>query len=154
MDGTLAISSIDIGVWRLDVEFVTSASRMVVNQTMFCSRIVCISFYLACCYKQQMQGVFKYTSQQLRIWNEVATIFLVAIVVAPVVSKTEYGVVWGLTGLILLVMALMSAIKIYKIVRAKDKNNEGFFSAYLLLEEPMILWNKIGKSIPHLGKIR
>ncbi len=75
-------------------------------------------FTLHAIYKQQMQGVFKYTSQQLRIWNEVATIFLVAIVMLVVV-KQNMSVVWGLTGLILLVIALMSAIKIYKIVRAK-----------------------------------
>lgn len=75
-------------------------------------------FTLHAIYKQQMQGVFKYTSQQLRIWNEVATIFLVAIVMLVVV-KQNMSIVWGLAGLILLVIALMSAIKIYKIVRAK-----------------------------------
>ena len=31
-------------------------------------------------YKQQCDGIFKYTSKQLRMWNEVATVFLVAIV--------------------------------------------------------------------------
>src|SRR3954451_23951617 len=31
-------------------------------------------------FKQQISGIFKYTSQQLRIWNEVATIFLIAII--------------------------------------------------------------------------
>src|SRR5450755_4338244 len=37
-------------------------------------------FSLQYIYKQQMKGIFRYSSQQLRIWNEVATIFLVAIV--------------------------------------------------------------------------
>ena len=36
-------------------------------------------------FKQQCAGIFKYTSQQLRIWNEVATIFLIAIVMLVVV---------------------------------------------------------------------
>jgi protoporphyrinogen IX oxidase len=67
-------------------------------------------------FKQQMNGIFKYTSQQLRIWNEVATIFLVAIVILAVV-KNAVSVVWGLAGLILFVIALMSAIKIYKQLR-------------------------------------
>src|SRR5688572_20686636 len=31
-------------------------------------------------YKQQLKGVFSYSSTKLRIWNEVATIFLVSIV--------------------------------------------------------------------------
>ena len=64
-------------------------------------------------YRQQARGVFKYSSQQLRIWNEVATIFLVAIVMLVVV-KQNMSWVWGLTGLILFVMLLMSAIKVYK----------------------------------------
>jgi protoporphyrinogen IX oxidase len=70
-------------------------------------------------YKQQMKGVFKYSSQQLRIWNEVATIFLVAIVMLAVV-KQNISVVWGIVGLIAFVIFLMSAIKIYKLIRSKN----------------------------------
>ena len=67
---------------------------------------------------QQWKGLFRYTGQQLRIWNEVATIFLVAIVMLVVV-KENMSVVWGVLGLILFVIVLMSAIKIYKLVRTK-----------------------------------
>ena len=70
-------------------------------------------------YRQQMKGVFKYSSQQLRIWNEVATIFLVAIVMLAVV-KQNISVVWGIVGLIAFVILLMSAIKIYKLIRSKN----------------------------------
>ncbi|MDB5232227.1 MAG: hypothetical protein JWN76_3032 [Chitinophagaceae bacterium] len=73
-------------------------------------------FSLHAIYKQQSKGIFKYTSQQLRIWNEVATIFLVAIVMLVVV-KQNLSFVWGLTGLIVFVIILMSAIKIYKAMR-------------------------------------
>ncbi len=69
-------------------------------------------------YKQQAKGVYKYTSGQLRIWNEVATIFLIAIVMLAVV-KQGLSVVWGLLGLTLFVVLLMSAIKIYKLLRSK-----------------------------------
>lgn len=67
-------------------------------------------------YSQQMRGVFKYSSQKLRIWNEVATIFLVAIVMIVVV-KNAISWIWGLLGLILFAIILMSAIKIYKNLR-------------------------------------
>jgi putative membrane protein len=67
-------------------------------------------------YRQQAAGVFKYTSQQLRIWNEVATFFLVAIVMLVVV-KQSLSWVWGIVGLILFIIVLMSAIKIYKLFR-------------------------------------
>ncbi len=73
-------------------------------------------------YKQQVNNIFKYTSQQLRIWNEVATVFLVVIVMLAVV-KQSLSFVWALTGLIGFVIVLMSAIRIYKIMRSK-KNRE------------------------------
>src|SRR5687768_10782011 len=60
-------------------------------------------FSLHSIYKQQMKGVFKYSSQRLRIWNEIATIFLVAIVMLVVV-KQNMSWVWGLLGLILFII--------------------------------------------------
>ena len=65
-----------------------------------------------------MKGVFRYSSQQLRIWNEVATIFLVSIVMLATV-KDSMSWAWGLTGLALFVIILMSAIRIYKILRSR-----------------------------------
>jgi len=76
-------------------------------------------FTLHAIYKQQLQDSFRYSSQQLRVWNEVATIFLVAIVMLVTV-KQSLSFVWGLIGLIGFVVVLMSAIKIYKSVRSKD----------------------------------
>jgi protoporphyrinogen IX oxidase len=70
-------------------------------------------FSLQIIYKQQKAGVFKYTSNQLRIWNEVATVFLIAIVMLVSV-KTNLSFVWGLIGLIGFGIALMMAIKIYR----------------------------------------
>lgn len=71
-------------------------------------------------YQQQMVGVFKHSSTKLRVWNEVATIFLVAIVMLAVV-KQGMSLVWGLGGLVLFVILLMSAIKIYKNLRNNAK---------------------------------
>ena len=76
-------------------------------------------FSLHCIYKQQTRGIFRYSSQQLRIWNEVATIFLVTIVMLAVV-KENISVVWGIIGLVLLVLLLMSAVRIYKLVRNRS----------------------------------
>jgi len=73
-------------------------------------------FSLHIMVKQQVKGIFKYTSQQLRIWNEVATIFLVAIVMLAVV-KQSLSFVWAIAGLILFIVVLMSAVKIYKMLR-------------------------------------
>ena len=79
-------------------------------------------FSLDTLYRQQNKGIFRYTSQQLRIWNEVATIFLVAIVMLVVV-KENMSFVWGLLGLFLFVIFLMSAIKLYKTIRNNRSTN-------------------------------
>ena len=49
-----------------------------------------------------------------------ATIFLVAIVMLAVV-KQNLSWVWGLAGLFALVILLISAIRIYKIVRTRQR---------------------------------
>ncbi len=75
-------------------------------------------FTLHAIYKQEMNGVFAYSSQKLRVWNEVATIFLIAIVMLAVV-KQSMSWVWGIGGLLAFIALLMSAIRIYKTVRKR-----------------------------------
>ncbi len=82
----------------------------------FVAGLYAYHFSLQHIYRQQMKGVYRHTSAQLRLWNEVATVFLVTIVILVVV-KTQLSVVWGLTGLILFIMILMAAIKIYQRLR-------------------------------------
>ena len=80
-------------------------------------------FTLQKIYADEMKGIFRYTSNQLRIWNEVATIFLIAIVMIASV-KDNMSWLYGIIGIILFAAALMSAIKIYKIVRTKKERNK------------------------------
>lgn len=70
-------------------------------------------FSLQSIFRQQQKGNFKWTSQRLRIWNEVATLFLIAIVMLAVV-KELLSVVWGIAVLIAFTFLLLLAIKIYK----------------------------------------
>ncbi len=64
-------------------------------------------------YRQQIAGNFHYTSQQLRMWNEVSTVFLIAIVMVVEVKST-LSLVWGLMGLVTLAAVLWMATKVYK----------------------------------------
>ncbi|MBC7889292.1 MAG: CopD family protein [Ferruginibacter sp.] len=75
-------------------------------------------FTLQRIYADEMKGIFRFSSNQLRIWNEVATILLIAIVMLVTV-KQSLSWVWGITGLLLFTGILMSAIKIYKLMRSK-----------------------------------
>lgn len=67
---------------------------------------------------QLKKGIFRWSSTQLRIWNEIATIFLVAIVFT-VILKSAIDWLYGLIGLILFAVIIMSAVKIYKYYRIK-----------------------------------
>jgi putative membrane protein len=113
-----AIATLILGPWIWLGKFGGASMDWLNIKLCFVVGLYAYHFTLHAIYKQQMKGVFKYSSQQLRIWNEVATIFLVAIVILAVV-KQNMSVVWGLVGLISFVIVLMSAIKIYKIIRGK-----------------------------------
>ena len=83
--------------------------------------VICLYAYhftLHKIFKQEASGIYKYSSNQLRIWNEMATVLLIAIVMLAVV-KQGISLVWGVGGLLLFVALLMSAIKIYKYFRLK-----------------------------------
>lgn len=73
-------------------------------------------FYCHAIFKQQQAGIIKYSSLQLRIVNEVATIFLVSIVFL-VVLKNAVDMLWGLLGLVVFTMLLLLAIRLYKKIR-------------------------------------
>jgi len=76
----------------------------------FCQRII----------NQLKLGKFVMTSTQLRLWNELATIFLVAIVFT-VILKNAVDWIYGLLGLIVFSVVIMLAVKAYKKSREKNK---------------------------------
>jgi putative membrane protein len=69
---------------------------------------------------QLKRGKFWMTSTQLRLWNELATIFLVAIVFT-VVLKSAIDWLYGLLGLVAFAVVIMLAVKLYKKSREKTK---------------------------------
>lgn len=60
----------------------------------------------------------KWSSMQLRLWNELATVILFAIVFI-VVLKSATNWIYGLVGLLLFSVMLMVAVKVYKKLRSK-----------------------------------
>ena len=58
-------------------------------------------------------GIVRYSSQQLRAWNEVPTLLLVAIVFI-IVLRDSISVAWGLAGLLVLTLAILAGIRLYK----------------------------------------
>jgi putative membrane protein len=84
-----------------------------------------ILYHLQChvFFKQLQQDQVKSTSFKLRIWNEVATIFLVAIVFL-IVTKSNTDFVWGMLGLIIFSATLVIAIQLYKKSREKKEKDD------------------------------
>lgn len=81
-----------------------------------------ILYHIQChvIFKQLQRDEVNYSSLKLRIWNEVATVLLFAIVFL-IVLKTNTGWVWGILGLVIFSATLMLAIKIYKKSREKKE---------------------------------
>jgi protoporphyrinogen IX oxidase len=70
-------------------------------------------------YKELQKDITRWTSDQLRYWNEGATVLLFAIVFL-IVLKSFADMAWGLVGLIGLSAALMLGIWAYKKVRERN----------------------------------
>ncbi len=71
--------------------------------------------------KQLREGVYKMNSLQLRLWRELATILMVAIVFT-VILKSAVNWIYGLIGIMGLALVIMMAVKAYK--RFREKNNQ------------------------------
>lgn len=117
-----AVLTLVFGTWMLYLYGSVPAWLMI--KLVFVLGLFLYHLSLQYIYVRQMKGIFIYTSQQLRIWNEVATVFLIAIVMLVVV-KQGISLLWGLAGLIVFVVVLMSAIRIYKLLRTPGPLEKG-----------------------------
>lgn len=88
----------------------------------FVAGLYAYHFSLHRIFREQSKGRFRFTSTQLRVWNELATVFLLAIIMLVEV-KSAMSLWWGLGGLLIFALLLMSAVRIYKLLRAR--NNRG-----------------------------
>jgi protoporphyrinogen IX oxidase len=73
-------------------------------------------FSLHIILKQLKRDIVKYSSQQLRIWNEVATLFLISIVFI-IVLKNALSMAWGIAGLLGVTFLILLGIRLYKKLR-------------------------------------
>lgn len=69
-------------------------------------------------HRSIVHGNSRWNSTSLRIWNEVATLFLVAVVFL-VVMKDQLEWIKGVIGLVVFSVVMMAAISIYKRLRER-----------------------------------
>jgi putative membrane protein len=83
--------------------------------------VLLLGYHFKChrIFKQLQRDEVKYTSKFMRIWNEVATIILFAVVFL-VILKSAFNWIYGIVGMFALMILLMLGIRWYKKVR--DRN--------------------------------
>jgi putative membrane protein len=81
--------------------------------------LIAYHFYCAKMMKDLANDIIKWTSGQLRMWNEVATLFLVSIIFV-VFLKNAFNWIYGVLGLVAFGVLLMLAVKLAKRIREKQ----------------------------------
>ena len=72
-------------------------------------------------YKRAKNNRLGWSSFQLRMWNEVATLFLISIIFIVVVGQEDLlSWIWGVIGIIGISLLLFLAIRVYKNLRSKN----------------------------------
>ena len=80
--------------------------------------LIIYHFYCRILILELRQDKFRFSSFQLRLFNEIATIFLFAIVFL-VVLKNSVDWIWGIVGLFTFAIVIMLAVRIVKRIREK-----------------------------------
>ena len=115
------ILSVLFGVWMilLNSEYYLSAGWFHIKLAF----VIILLFYHFKCQliiKQLKNGIFKWNSNQLRLWNELATLVLVAVIFL-VELQNNLDWIKATLGFFGVALGLMIGIKIYKRFRLKIK---------------------------------
>jgi protoporphyrinogen IX oxidase len=81
------------------------------------------AYHLKChfIFKELQADVVKWTSNQMRLWNEGSTIILFSVIFLVIV-RDAVNWIFGVIGIILLSVILMMGFKLYQRIRSKNPN--------------------------------
>ncbi len=88
----------------------------------FVAGVIAYHFYCRKLIIELRKDQYRHTSIQLRLWNEVATILLFAIVFL-VVLKNALDWIYGVAGLIIFALLIMTAVRLVKRRREQKQQN-------------------------------
>jgi protoporphyrinogen IX oxidase len=111
------------GSWMVLLNPGILANAYFILKLIFVGALVLYHFHNHTIFTQLQKDLVKHSSNWLRIWNEVATLLLFAIVFL-IILKTNTGFIWGMLGLIIFAATLMLAIRIYKKNRERSENKK------------------------------
>jgi protoporphyrinogen IX oxidase len=110
------ISGITMVYWTWWASF--AAHGWLQIKLLFVVGLIIYHFYCRKLILELRQDKFSFTGFQLRLFNEIATIFLFAIVFL-VVLKNSVDWIWGLVGLLTFAIFIISAVRIVKRIRER-----------------------------------
>ena len=114
------VITIVLGIWlKTEAPHINWGASWFVVKLIFVSCLVFYHLSLNKIYNDLRRDKVRVTGTFLRIWNEVATVFLIAIVFLVEFQNT-LTMLYGVAGLFVLIALLISAIKIYKLLREKN----------------------------------
>lgn len=70
-------------------------------------------------FKELQDDVVKWNSNQMRLWNEVSTLILFAVIFL-VIIRDALDWIYGVVGIFILAGMLMLGIKVYKRIRSRN----------------------------------
>lgn len=116
-----AVITLGMGLWVLfnggwGVAMLNGNANWMLIKLVLVLLLYMYHFSLQYIYGKLYRMQFPFSSDQLRMWNEVATVFLIAIVMLATV-KDSFSFIWGILGMLVLIAVLLLAIKIYKKTR-------------------------------------
>jgi putative membrane protein len=113
-----AILTLIFGFWVLTYRWGYLQQEFMQAKLIFVGLLYVYHGYSQVIFTQLQKGKSRWASTQLRLWNEVSTLLLFAIVFL-IVLKNTLSMLWGMLGLIGLFVVLLLAIKLYKKYRTR-----------------------------------
>ncbi|MEM0517642.1 CopD family protein [Aequorivita flava] len=108
------------GFWLLGMRLFFVSDAWMQVKLAFVVALIIYQFKCHQIFKQLQKGEVKYSSNYMRLFNEVPTLILFAVVFL-VILKSAVNWIYGTVGIFVFAIMLMMGYKIYK--RIREKNN-------------------------------
>ena len=108
-----AVLTLIFGYWVLTYRWGYLQQEFMQAKLIFVLLLYVYHGYCQVLFNELQAGKARWSSTQRRLWNELSTILLFAIVFL-IVLKNTLSMVWGMLGLVGLSLVLLLAIKLYK----------------------------------------
>lgn len=113
-----AILAVLLGTWLLFINPALLHISWMQVKLLFVIMLIAYQFKCHQIYKQLQRGMVNYSSNYMRLFNEVPTLILFSVVFL-VILKDGVNWIYGTVGIILFAILLMMGYKIYKRIREK-----------------------------------